>query len=84
MPIAAISAEEVNYLVYRYLIESGFTHSAFTFHNESGPQAHEIYDKRFSIPAGALITYLQKGLEYIHLEKNVADVSNRGEGPLHY
>ena len=27
----SINSDELNYLVYRYLQESGFTHSAFTF-----------------------------------------------------
>ena len=31
----AISSDEVNFLVYRYLQESGFVHSAFTFAFES-------------------------------------------------
>jgi transducin (beta)-like 1 len=32
----SVSSDEVNLLVYRYLLESGFGHSAFTFANESG------------------------------------------------
>ena len=31
----SISSDEVNYLVYRYLQESGFTHAAYTFGYES-------------------------------------------------
>ena len=30
-----ITSEELNLLIYRYLLESGFKHSAFTFANES-------------------------------------------------
>jgi len=31
----SISSDEVNFLVYRYLQESGFHHAAFTFGYES-------------------------------------------------
>ena len=31
----AFSSDELNYLVYRYLLESGFEHSGFVFGNES-------------------------------------------------
>lgn len=31
----AVSSDEVNYLVYRYLVESGFEHAAFAFYSES-------------------------------------------------
>ena len=33
--VMAISSDEVNFLVYRYLQESGFHHSAFAFGYES-------------------------------------------------
>ncbi|KAJ3124293.1 hypothetical protein HK100_011293 [Physocladia obscura] len=31
----SITSDDVNYLVYRYLLESGFTHSSFAFANEA-------------------------------------------------
>lgn len=31
----AITNDEINYLVYRYLVESGYEHSAFAFYSES-------------------------------------------------
>ena len=31
----SLASDEMNYLVYRYLLESGFTHSAFAFGHES-------------------------------------------------
>ena len=34
-PLAVCACVQVNYLVYRYLNESGFVHSAFTFAYES-------------------------------------------------
>ena len=38
----SISSDEVNYLVYRYLQESGFTHAAYTFGYESYIQKTSI------------------------------------------
>lgn len=31
MPFMTVTSDEVNYLVYRYMLESGFVHSAFSF-----------------------------------------------------
>ena len=31
----SISSDEINYLIYRYLQENGFTHTAFSFAYES-------------------------------------------------
>ena len=90
----AITSEEVNYLVYRYLQESGelalhadagaaqataqnaghagFAHSAFTFASES--LVHKSPIEAHDVPAGALISFLQKGLQYLEIEANVQDV----------
>lgn len=69
----AISAEEVNLLVYRYLQESGHTHSAFTFAYESlvtkSTVAREHSD---DLPPGALISFIQKGLMYLQVEQQMA------------
>jgi len=64
--MSSISADEINFLVYRYLQESGFVHSAFTFAYESlvgqtGPAAANL-------PPGALISFIQKGMQYANLE----------------
>ena len=87
----SITSDEVNYLIYRYLNESGnviavvqasssahvslftgFVHTAFAFANESlitrSPVAH------IDIPPGALITFLQKGLEYVGIEEHITAV----------
>ncbi|KAK9844067.1 hypothetical protein WJX81_003500 [Elliptochloris bilobata] len=65
----AITSDEVNYLVYRYLQESGFTHSAFTFGYESF--AHKSPINVNDVPPGALISFVQKGLQYLELEANL-------------
>ena len=59
----------MNYLVYRYLLESGFTHAAFALGTEARPGKPER-----EIPPGALISFVQKGLQYLELEANLNDV----------
>jgi len=64
----ALSAEEVNYLVYRYLQESGHLHSAFTFAYESLVTKSTIAaDHADDVPPGALISFIQKGLMYLQV-----------------
>ena len=65
----AVSSSEVNLLVYRYLQESGFTHSAFTFGYES--LVHKSSVANADLPPGALISILQKGLQYIEIEAHL-------------
>ncbi|KAK8828939.1 hypothetical protein WA538_000942 [Blastocystis sp. DL] len=69
----SIRSEEVNYLVYRYLQESGFQHTAFAFAYESMIADTKVYDEY--LPPGSLVTYLQKALQYIELETHI-----RGDG----
>ncbi|KTW28486.1 hypothetical protein T552_01746 [Pneumocystis carinii B80] len=65
-----MNSSEVNYLIWRYLQESGFEHTTFTFQHESS--AH-LEDNRWSkeVSAGALINVLQKGLQYMEVEAHV-------------
>ena len=106
----AITSEEINYLVYRYLQESGvaqalrvhgasvcdtrphccvsseaealagFAHSAFTFASES--LVHKSPIEAHDVPAGALISFLQKGLQYLEIEANVQEVSAQHMMPV--
>ena len=64
-----ISSDEVNFLVYRYLLESGFSHSAFSFAHESLVVRSVVADSE--IPPGALVTFLQKGLQYVEVETHL-------------
>lgn len=66
----SVTAEEVNFLVYRYLQESGFAHSAFSFAHESLVGRTRPRNSS-SIPPGALVMFLQKGLQYIGMEETV-------------
>lgn len=68
----SISSDEVNYLVYRYLQENGFSHSAFTFAYESLVAKSSVAQS--DVPPGALVTFLQKGLEYVSIEEHIKEV----------
>ena len=70
----SISADEVNYLIYRYLQENGFSHTAFTFAYESLVAKSAV--AYTDVPPGALITFLQKGLEYVAIEEHIDEVSD--------
>lgn len=69
----SVSSDEVNYLVFRYLQESGFSHSAYTFGYESYVAKTSIASG-VELPPGALISFIQKGLQYLELEANLNEV----------
>lgn len=54
------------------LLFVGFGHSAFTFAYESLVIKSSM--AQTEIPPGALITFLQKGLEYIAIEEHINEV----------
>ncbi|CCH45983.1 putative WD repeat-containing protein [Wickerhamomyces ciferrii] len=66
----SINSDEVNYLVWRYLQESGLEVSAFALSDESTVQK---FDKRYgeSIPIGSLVNLLQKGILYSQADQLV-------------
>lgn len=82
--MAAITSDEVNYLVYRYLQESGFAHAAFALGFESYVNKSNIDGA--DIPPGALIAFLQKGLQYCEVEAQLleedADDDEHMEKPI--
>lgn len=53
---------------------AGFQHSAFTFGLEA--HVHQSSINGSSIPPGALIAVLQKGLQYVEAEVSIAEVSS--------
>lgn len=80
-----ITAEEVNFIIYQYLHETGkprppyyigFQHSSFVFAQEAN--MHENKYNNYRIPAGLLITFLEKALLLIHMETHLNDVSLSG------
>uniref|UniRef100_H2ZDU2 LisH domain-containing protein n=1 Tax=Ciona savignyi TaxID=51511 RepID=H2ZDU2_CIOSA len=68
----SITSDEVNFLVYRYLQESGFQHSAFMFGLESHISQSNINGAL--VPPAALISIIQKGLQYVEAEISINPV----------
>ena len=64
----AISIEEVNYLVWKYLQENGFPHSAFVFETETFANAF-LNDNE--LPPNSLLTLLQRSLLELKLENEI-------------
>lgn len=62
----SFTSDEVNYLVYRYLQESGFQHSAYLFGTESHIANSNINGSL--VPPAALLSIIQKGLQYTEAE----------------
>lgn len=67
----SFSSDEVNFLVYRYLQESGFSHSAYTFGIESHISQSNINGAL--VPPAALLSILQKGLQYTEAEISIGE-----------
>lgn len=64
--MASLNSDELNFLVYRYLLENGLSHSAFTFGHESLINQSNIDGGE--VPPGALISFVQKGLQMSEIE----------------
>ncbi|KAM0828245.1 hypothetical protein ACQ4PT_067670 [Festuca glaucescens] len=75
--MGAITSAELNFLVFCYLQESGFVHAAFTLGYEAGLHKGGIDGN--VVPPGALITVVQKGLQYIELEANTDENDEEAE-----
>ncbi len=58
--------------------ESGFVHSSFTFAYESMLGRSNMRNAEKSIPPGALISFLQKGLQYVGIEETLQREQQRG------
>lgn len=65
----SLTSDEINFLIYRYMIESGFQHSAFAFAHESFLVRSNISGG--NVPPGALVTFIQRGLQYIEVESHL-------------
>ncbi|KAG8516809.1 F-box-like/WD repeat-containing protein TBL1X [Galemys pyrenaicus] len=65
----SVTSDEVNFLVYGYLQESGFSHSAFTFGIESHISQSNISGTL--VPPAALISILQKALQCVEAEISI-------------
>jgi len=71
----SVSSDDINILIYRYLLESGFDHTAFTFASESGISSSSLTNP-LDLATGALVLHLQKGLQFLQIE---AHVNEKGE-----
>ncbi|XP_065682907.1 F-box-like/WD repeat-containing protein TBL1XR1 isoform X1 [Hydra vulgaris] len=67
----SLLSDEVNFLVYRYLLESGYQHSAFLFALESHVAQSNINGSL--VPSGALVSVIQKGIQFIEGELCIND-----------
>ncbi|XP_033225709.1 F-box-like/WD repeat-containing protein TBL1XR1 [Belonocnema kinseyi] len=67
----SFSSDEVNFLVYRYLQESGFQHSAWVFGIESHISQSNINGAL--VPPAALLSIIQKGLQYTEAEISIGE-----------
>lgn len=67
----SFTSDEVNYLIYRYLQESGFIHAAYVFGVESHISQTNINGTL--VPPAALLNVIQKGLQFTEAEISVAD-----------
>ena len=68
----SLSSDELNVLIYRYLRESGFEHSAYAFGHESFVYKGTAAEGG-AVPPGALISFVQKGLQYVEIESHLTD-----------
>ena len=59
----------------RGVVSPGFRHSAFTFGHESAVSAEALGGP--ALP-GALVGFVQKGLQYLELESNLTEARRRG------
>eukprot|EP00798_Chlamydomonas_sp_ICE-L_P020287 gene20287-27045_t len=73
-----LTSDVINYLIYRYLQESGFSHTAFAFGHESSVTRTPIDPN--NVPPGSLITFVQKGLQYLELEANIDSQDGEVDG----
>ncbi|AFZ79339.1 hypothetical protein BEWA_021870 [Theileria equi strain WA] len=71
-----ISSDDINLLVYRYLIENGYCHTAFSFNKEASIANNPYYvNHADKIPPNALVSFMQKAMIYIYLEYHTDDIT---------
>ncbi|TFK56755.1 WD40 repeat-like protein [Heliocybe sulcata] len=64
--IQGISADEINCLIHAYLMDSGFTHSAFSIRKEA--QLDNSLNFQKHVPRGELVDLLSKAILYMEVE----------------
>lgn len=76
-----VSLDEVNFLISRYLRESGFVHTAYVFETESMVTSSNI--SQTTVPPGALITILQRSLLSMEYEKKIKQALKDPNNKIH-
>ncbi|KAJ3721853.1 WD40 repeat-like protein [Lentinula raphanica] len=66
MSTISITSDEINRLIYAYLRDSGFEHSAYTLVKESQLERSPVFRKH--VPRGELVELLSKSLLYNEVE----------------
>jgi transducin (beta)-like 1 len=69
-----LRANELNTILYKYLLEAGLAHTAFTLFNEAS-LAQPLQEFRFDVRSGHLLSLLEKALVYAQIEAHVSLVS---------
>jgi transducin (beta)-like 1 len=70
----SLSSDELNVLVYRYLLESGFVHTAFAFSSEAHMNKVLNSVQAQDVTPGSLVAFVQKGLQFDEIEAHVNEV----------
>ncbi len=70
----SLTSDELNVIVYRYLLESGFSHTAFAFASEAHLNKVLNALQTEHVAPGSLIAYVQKGLQFEEIEAHVNEV----------
>ncbi|KAM9886125.1 hypothetical protein OXX69_013852, partial [Metschnikowia pulcherrima] len=66
----SLTSVELNYLIWRYMQESGFDLAAYAFSKDSACLEYEHAENRLipAIEPGSLVNLVQKGILYTFLE----------------
>lgn len=67
----SFTSDELNFLIYRYLQETGYCHSAYLFGLESAISQSNVDGSL--VPPGSLLSLIQKGLQYTEAEISIGD-----------
>ncbi|KAK1410295.1 hypothetical protein QVD17_36830 [Tagetes erecta] len=75
-----INSRDFNYLVYRYLQESGLEHTAYNMECEAGIDNENNVNAKL-VQAGALVTLVQKGFRFLEMEA-LAEIDDQDVGEV--
>jgi transducin (beta)-like 1 len=65
-----LKSDEVNYVVYKYLMETGLAHTAFSMFYEANLE-EPAKEFRYDVQAGYLITLFERALLLTQIESHV-------------